>query len=123
MKASLQEQLLYLQRIVNPNYIIIIGHKANNEMDFSQFKPVLEEQKIPKERNKTEQRYSITCTNKEEGKTIEGELIIKQVFVVVTDVFFKRDVFNCLCKIEKKEELIKELKKRYKGSSIEDKIL
>ena len=121
MKASLQEQLFYLQRIVNPNYIIIVGHKANDTMDFSQFRPVLDELKEPKERKKADQRYSIIFTNKE-TRGPNGELEIKEVFVVVKDLFWKRDVFDCICKVEKKENLIKELKKRYKGSSIEDRI-
>lgn len=115
MKPTLQETLDYLRRTVNPNYIIILQNKAKEEMDFSQFKPVLS---IKKEQYKPQKRYSIS--HKEYGQDEKG---FNMVLVIVIDTFCSnKEVYRVTCKENYLEDNLKVAKGLYKGSSIEDKI-
>ena len=65
--TSLQDQIKYLDRTRNPNYIIIVQNKAGENMDFSKFEPV-----IPKMREvyKPKLRYEIKVIDSGTNKLI-----------------------------------------------------
>lgn len=109
MLPTLQEQLDYLRRIVNPNYIIIVQNKAEEDMDFSRFKAVIPEQK---DIYKPQSRYIINHEDK------DGRVVI-----TVNDTFAgDREVYRQTCSEGHLEISLKKVKELYKGSSIVDKI-
>lgn len=109
MRPSIQEQLQYLSRTCNPNYLIIVQNKANEEMDFSQFRAVIPEKK---EVYKPQLRYNI--------KTIDVD---GMKLILVEDFYSNnRVVYECTCKLEHLEEHLEIARSKYKGTSIVDKI-
>lgn len=109
MRPTLSKQLSYLTRIVNPDYIIIVQNKANQNMNFNEFKPVIP---IPREQYKPQKRYSII--------TLDDEGLKK---ILVKDLYSNnRVVYEGTCKEEHYLENLELVNRLYKGSSIEDKI-
>lgn len=111
MNPSLQEQLSYLTRIVNPDYIIIVQHKADENMNFSNLKLVIPESR---QKYKPQKRYSI--------KVIEGDDEgMKRI--LVEDLYSNnRIIYEGTCKEEHLQDNLDVVSRLYKGSSIEDKI-
>lgn len=109
MQPTLQDTLAYINRTINPDYIIIVQHKANETMDFSQFKPIIPE---TKEVYKPQKRFTLS-THDYEGLKL----------VSVTDNFSAgREVYRATCKEEYLEDNLEVVRKLYKGSNIEDRI-
>lgn len=107
MKPSLQEQLQYLTRIVNPNYIIIARNKASEDMDFSHFRvhePEIKEKKV------IEKRYKIIVVDWEEG----------QKKVLVKDTYFNnRVVYDGTCRADKIDLQLEKVNKLYRADTFE----
>lgn len=96
MKVTLQDQIKYIDRCINPDYIIIIKNKAG-EMNFEEFKVVTKEVKI--ERPK---RFKFTIQAVEDKSNI-----------IIYDNFEKRFVVDMICKKEKEEQWLSKFKKEY----------
>lgn len=100
--TSLQDQIKYVDRCVNPDYIIILQNKANENMDFSQFKimgledPVV----IPKYRE-----YTASCgpVQGEEGK----------LRIIVTENLGNTTVFAMVIREHSKEKWQEKLRRDY----------
>lgn len=110
MKPTLQEQLSYLTRIINPDYIIIVQNKANQDMNFNEFKAVIPESR---EKYKPQKRYTIITLEEENG--------MKRI--LVKDCYTNgRVIYETTCLQKYLKDNLDVVNRLYKGSSIEDKI-
>lgn len=103
MICSLQDKLAYLGRTINPNYIILIKHKASDNMDFSQFKV-----------NRPEPKAIITNPQRFIVRQLISEEEPNKTHVIVFDNFECREVFNAFTKNEKVDEVIQKVKEIYR---------
>lgn len=104
MKPTLQEQLEYISRTSNPNYIIIIKNKAGENMDFSQFKQTEQPKKQVKPKEK---RYVIT--------TIPQEGTDKTIILVRDTWFSNKEVLNGTYNNNNLEKNLANIEKKYKS--------
>lgn len=104
MKATLKDQLEFLLRTTNPNYLIIVQNKADENMDFSKFK--IHESEVQEKKKVKEKRYIISHIAWSET----------QYRVLVKDSHFNnRVVYDCTCNTDKLEHNLLIAKQQYRG--------